>query len=55
MGQIVLGRKTKEKYKIPTFYLTQLLGLAMGLSAKEVGVDVHRIKARKLLDGIGIG
>jgi len=55
MGQIVLGRKTKEKHKIPTFYLTQLLGLAMGLSAKEVGVDVHRIKARKLLDGIGIG
>jgi heterodisulfide reductase subunit B2 len=54
MGQIVLARKGKEKSKIPTFYLTQIIGMAMGLSQREVGVDVHRIKPKKLLDGIDI-
>jgi heterodisulfide reductase subunit B2 len=54
MGQIVLSRKTREVNKIPTFYLTQLVGLALGMSIKEVGVDVHRVKARKLLESIGI-
>lgn len=55
MGQIVLGRKGKEKYKIPTFYVTQLIGLALGLSPQEVGTDVHRIKSKKLLESINIG
>lgn len=54
MGQIVLSRKNKDRKKIPTFYLTQLVGLALGLSAKEVGLDVHRIKSRKLLEAVGI-
>jgi heterodisulfide reductase subunit B len=54
MGQIALARKTKEKTNIPTFFLTQLVGLALGFSPKEVGLDVHRIKAKRLLEGIGI-
>lgn len=54
MGQIVLARKTKEKTNIPTFFLTQLVGLALGFSPKDVGLDVHRIKAKRLLEGIGI-
>ncbi|MGB6066961.1 MAG: CoB--CoM heterodisulfide reductase iron-sulfur subunit B family protein [Desulfomonilaceae bacterium] len=54
MGQIVLARKNKEKQKIPTFFLTQLLGLAMGLTSKEVGLDVHRVKSKRLLEGIDI-
>jgi heterodisulfide reductase subunit B2 len=54
MGQIVLARRTKERLKTPTFFLTQLLGLALGLSSREVGLDVHRVKARKLLDAIDI-
>jgi heterodisulfide reductase subunit B len=54
MGQIVLARKNKDKEKIPTFYLTQLLGLALGLTPKEVGLDVHRVKAKKLLESVGI-
>jgi heterodisulfide reductase subunit B2 len=54
MGQIVLARKNKERHKIPTFYLTQLVGLALGLSPKEVGLDVHRIKSKKLLEAVNI-
>lgn len=54
MGQIVLARKSKEKAKIPTFYLTQLIGLALGFSSKEVGLDVHRVKSKKLLESIDV-
>ncbi len=54
MGQIVLSRKYKDKGKIPVFYLTQLIGMAIGLSPKDVGVDVHRVKAKKLLKEIDI-
>lgn len=54
MGQIVLARKARDKDKIPTFYLTQILGLALGLSPRDVGLDVHRVKAKKLLDSINV-
>jgi heterodisulfide reductase subunit B len=54
MGQIVLSRKSKDKDKIPTFYLTQLIGLSLGLTPKDVGLDVHRIKTKKLLESVGI-
>lgn len=55
MGQIALAKKCKERVKTPIFYLTQLIGLALGFSPKEVGLDVHRIKARKLLEETPIG
>jgi heterodisulfide reductase subunit B len=54
MGQIVLSRKYKDKEKVPVFYLTQLIGLAMGMTPKDVGLDVHRVKSKKLLKEIGI-
>ena len=54
MGQIVLSRKSKERQKIPTFFLTQLIGLALGLTPKDVGLDVHRVKAKKLLESVGV-
>jgi heterodisulfide reductase subunit B2 len=54
LGQIIIARKGKEKFKIPTFYLTQLIGLALGFSPKEVGLDVHRIKTKKLLESVDV-
>ena len=54
MGQIVLARKSKDKHKIPTFYLTQLVGLALGMSPRELGLDVHRVKSKKLLESVGV-
>jgi len=54
LGQVILNRKAKEQTKIPIFYLTQLIGLAMGMTSKEVGLDVHRVKARSLLDAIKV-
>jgi heterodisulfide reductase subunit B len=54
MGQIQLSRKNKDMKKTPTFFLTQLIGLALGMSPVDVGVDVHRIKAKKLLKSINV-
>lgn len=54
MGQIVLAKKSKDRVKTPIFYLTQLIGLALGFSPREVGVDVHRVKSKKLLEEMGI-
>jgi len=37
-------------YGLPVLYLTQFLGLAMGMSADDLGFPMNRIKAQGLLD-----
>jgi len=50
LGQIVLGRKFKKELDVPVIYYFQLLGLAQGLTTEEVGLNMHKVKARRLLD-----
>ncbi len=50
VGQIILGRKLKKKFDVPIIYYFQLLGLAQGLSPKEVGLHMHKIKFSRLLN-----
>lgn len=52
LGQIMISRKKGKTYNIPVIYLFQLLGLAQGLSAEQVGLHTHRIKADKILEKI---
>jgi heterodisulfide reductase subunit B len=52
LGQLIIARKRGKTYNIPVIYLFQLLGLAQGLSAEEVGLHKHRIKADKVLEKI---
>ncbi len=49
LGQIVLGRKLKKTFNVPIIYYFQLLGLAQGLSATDVGLNMHKVKADQLL------
>jgi heterodisulfide reductase subunit B len=42
------------EFNLPIFYFTQVLGLAFGLSPKELGIDKHMIDARPLMAKIGI-
>lgn len=52
MGQIMIARQKGKTYNIPVIYIFQLLGLAQGLSAEDVGLHTHRVKADKVLEKI---
>ncbi len=45
LGQIILGRKLKKTFNIPIVYYFQLLGIAQGLSSREVGLQYHKVQA----------
>lgn len=45
LGQIILARERGHNFQIPITYFFQLLGLAQGFSAREMGLDRHKIKA----------
>jgi heterodisulfide reductase subunit B2 len=40
----------ETRYNLPVVFYPQLLGLAMGLSAEEVGLPLNRVKSRKLME-----
>lgn len=44
-----INRKFKTHYQIPVLFFTQLLGLALGFSSKELGIDRGMVSAKKLL------
>ena len=55
LGQIVVGRKKDTKFDIPVIYYFQLLGLAQGLTAEDVGLGLHKVKADRVLEQVGAG
>ena len=54
MGQVHLRRAHQVKYNLPTLFFTQLLGLALDLPEDQLGLDIQRIKPKKLLKSIGL-
>lgn len=42
-----------ELPETPIFYVTQLLGLALGLSPKELGLDAMIVSPKRLLTDLG--
>ncbi|MHA1150647.1 MAG: CoB--CoM heterodisulfide reductase iron-sulfur subunit B family protein [Promethearchaeota archaeon] len=45
-----LGKKFDTEYNIPVLYLTELLALAMGISADDIGLKFHRVRLKALLE-----
>lgn len=45
----------ETRYNLPVVFYPQLLGLAMGLSAEEVGLPLNRVKSKKLMEIAGNG
>ncbi len=53
VSQPQLNKELGEmKYKIPVFYYTQLLGLAMGLEPDQLGLHKHVVSTKEILDRI---
>lgn len=44
-----LLQKSGEKLNLPILYYPEMLGLAMGFTAQELGMDMHRIEASEFL------
>lgn len=44
VGQTILQRKSDLKFDLPVFYVSQLLCLATGTEASELGLDMHKVK-----------
>jgi heterodisulfide reductase subunit B len=52
--QIDVNKYFKTNYKIPVLYFTQMMGLAFGMSANELGIGKEFIDARPALAKIGV-
>jgi heterodisulfide reductase subunit B len=51
LGQVMAKRKFNKTLNTPVVFYSQLLGLALGIPAKELGLDtIHKIKTSALLD-----
>jgi heterodisulfide reductase subunit B len=50
LAQITLARKFKKSFNVPVVYYFQLLGYAQGLSPREVGLHMHKIKVDRILE-----
>ena len=44
----------ETSYNLPVLYLPQLLGLAMGLGKKELGLNMNVVKTKGLLEKLGV-
>ena len=49
MRQKEIEAAYEKDYKIPIFYFTQLVGLALGIAARDLGVDKHLVSADAVL------
>jgi heterodisulfide reductase subunit B len=39
-----------EEYNLPVLFVTQILGLAMGMGDDEVGLEMNRVPAGPILE-----
>ncbi|MGB3480096.1 MAG: CoB--CoM heterodisulfide reductase iron-sulfur subunit B family protein [bacterium] len=52
-NQKKIEKKFGEKYNLPVLYYPQLLGLALGIDAKLLGLRMNRVSTKALLEKIG--
>ncbi|MBU2536887.1 MAG: CoB--CoM heterodisulfide reductase iron-sulfur subunit B family protein [Proteobacteria bacterium] len=52
MRQTQINNANSSSHKIPIFYFTQLMGLALGLTEKELGMDKLCVSPRSVLDAL---
>ncbi|MFX1380432.1 MAG: CoB--CoM heterodisulfide reductase iron-sulfur subunit B family protein [Promethearchaeota archaeon] len=50
-NQKELSKEKEVNYDFPVFYLSELVALAFGFKPEELGLNFHRVRATKLLEG----
>jgi heterodisulfide reductase subunit B len=53
LGQILMKSAYHEEYSMPVLHYTELLCLGLGMDAKELALEFHKIRLDKLLPKIG--
>ena len=53
-NQRKIESKFDVEYKLPVLYYPQVLGLAMGVEPKPLGFRLNKIKAKKILEKVGV-
>jgi heterodisulfide reductase subunit B len=52
--QSAMNRRFKSSYRMPILYFTQMMGLAFGLDAAQLGIGAELVSARSALAKIGV-
>jgi heterodisulfide reductase subunit B len=55
MRQSQVNRRYNTDFNLPVIYFTQLIGLAMGMKARELGLNKLLVSPGKLLAAKGLG
>jgi heterodisulfide reductase subunit B len=53
--QKAIAKKLETKFKVPVVYLTQVLGLALGLDPDQLGFKLNRVKPKDLIQAFKEG
>ncbi|MBI5213904.1 MAG: CoB--CoM heterodisulfide reductase iron-sulfur subunit B family protein [Nitrospirae bacterium] len=53
-NQRLAGKKLGKEFNLPVLYFTQVIGLAMGLSEKDLGFEFNRIKVDKIIEKLSL-
>ena len=53
-NQRVVERRFNVAYNMPVLYYTQVLGLALGMNPKDLGLDMNRVKTSDLLSKLSV-
>lgn len=53
-NQRLAGKRAGKEFYLPVLYFTQVIGLAMGLSEKDLGFEFNRIKADKVIEKLSL-
>ena len=51
-NQREVNKKSNTNYNFPVFYITELIALAFGMNAEEIGLKYHRVKTDEILQKI---
>jgi heterodisulfide reductase subunit B len=49
----MVNNKYKTKYDLPVLFFTQLIGLALGIEPKALGLDTAIVSTERVLAGVG--